>query len=308
MKLKAEKIQLLPGESFRLLQWQNNIHDVEAIASDGTRRPFVGSGHEWHHHSQMELTLLTQGSGTRFIGDSITHFNAPDLVLIGPNLPHYWHMRQHSSGYAFQFDFEPEHPFWQLPETGELRGLWNDAQRGVHLTGPIVSEIAELIQSALSCGGLGRLIRFMQILEHLSHAASKQKRVISSTVFVPPARQATYRSLQKAINLVFETFQDELSFADVLRETGMSKATFERHFKKHTGKTFTGFVTEVRLNFASRQLIETGLSVSEIALASGYNNISHFNHQFGALHGLSPRAFRKKLRAKSAACGRAEKR
>ena len=49
-------------------------------------------GHEWHYHSQMELTLIVQGSGTHFIGDSITHFNAPDLVLIGPNLPHYWHI------------------------------------------------------------------------------------------------------------------------------------------------------------------------------------------------------------------------
>ena len=79
----------------------------------------------------------------------------------------------------------------------------------------------------------------------------------------------------------------------------MSKATFERHFKKHTGKTFTQLVTEVRLNFASRQLIETDLSVSEIALASGYNNISHFNHQFSALHHRSPRAFRSKMRSKT---------
>ena len=299
MQLKAERIQLLPGESFRLLHWRNNIHEVEAVAADGSRRPFIGSGHEWHYHSKMELTLVVQGSGTRFIGDSITHFKAPDLLLIGPNLPHYWHMRHHSSGYAIQFDFEPEHPFWQMPETGGLRELWTDARRGIHLTGPVVSAVAELIRSALSCGGIGRLVRFMQILEALSKTAPRNRKLISSATFGPPVRQATYRSLQKAIYLVFHNFQENLSFADVLRETRMSKATFERHFKKHTGKTFTRFVTEVRLNFASRQLIETDLSVSEIALASGYNNISHFNHQFSALHHLSPRAFRSKLRSKS---------
>jgi AraC-like DNA-binding protein len=297
MKLKAEKIQLLPGESFRLLQWQNNIHEVEVVAADGTRQPFAGSGHEWHHHSQMELTLLTQGSGTRFVGDSITHFTAPDLVLIGPGLPHYWHMRQHSSGYAIQFDFEPEHPFWQLPETAALRGLWADARRGIHLTGPIVSAIEEFIRTAVDCGSMGRLVRFMQILEAIVKAAPQDRKTISNTTFVAPTQLSTYRSLQKAIYLVFHNFQEELSFADVLRETRMSKATFERHFKKHTGKTFTGFVTEVRLNFASRQLIETDLAVSEIALASGYNNISHFNHQFSALHSLPPREFRKRMKA-----------
>jgi len=297
MKLKAEQIQLLPSESFRLLQWQNNIREVEAVATDGTRRPFSGSGHEWHHHSQMELTLITQGSGTLFIGDSITHFKAPDLVLIGPNLPHYWHMRQNSSGYALQFDFGAEHPFWQFPETHELHGLWKDARRGLRITGQAASAIAALIGTLSACDGIGRLSRLFQILETLLHTASKNRKILSSTTFVPPVREATYRSLQKAIYQVFHHFHEKLPFADVLREAGMSKATFERHFKKHTGKTFTRFVAEVRLNHASRQLIETDLSVSEIAFASGYNNISHFNHQFSALYLLAPRHFRRTMKA-----------
>jgi AraC-like DNA-binding protein/mannose-6-phosphate isomerase-like protein (cupin superfamily) len=303
MKPKSEKIQLLPEESFRLLQWHRNIHDVEIVAADGAHHPLKGSGHEWHHHSHMELTLVTQGSGTLFIGDAITHFKAPDLVLIGPNLPHYWHMRHTSSGYAIQFDFEPEHAFWQLPETMELRDLWHDARRGLHLSGPVVAEIEALIRSGIACGGMGRLARFIQILVALLKTSPKTRNTISSTTFVPPIRQSTYRSLQKAIYLVFHNFHEDLSFTDVLRETRMSKSTFERHFKKHTGKTFTRFVTEVRLNFASRQLIETDLSVSEIALASGYNNISHFNHQFNALHALSPRAFRKQMKATTLDCG-----
>ena len=295
VRLKAEQIQLLPDESFRLLQWTNNIHEVEIVAADGTHHAFSGSGHEWHHHAQLELTLVAQGAGTRFIGDSITHFSAPDIVLIGSDLPHYWHMRHPSSGYAIQFDFGPEHPFWKFPETQVLRALWRDARRGIHVTGPTVTAIGELIRSALSCGGLGRLACLMRIMEALSKTAAKHRTTISSSTFAPPARLSTYRGLQKAINLVFSKFQESLTFSDVLRETHMSKATFERHFLKHTGKTFTQFVTEVRLNYASRQLIETALPVSEIAFSSGYNNLSHFNHQFKDLYRLTPRAFRNTL-------------
>ncbi len=305
MRLKDEKIELLPGESFRLLRWKDNVHDVEAVASDGTCRPFSGSGHEWHHHSQLELTLVAQGSGSRFVGDSITPFSAPDLVLIGPDLPHYWHMRPRSSGFAIQFDFGAGHPFWNFPETEALRALWKDARRGLRITGPGVSAVAGLIRTALACGGLARLACFLQILDTLAKTAPKHRRAISSTTFAPPARQATTLSLQKAINLVFRSFHEPLAFGDVLREAHMSKATFERHFKRHTGKTFTGFLSEVRLNFASRQLVETDQSVSEIALASGYNNLSHFNHQFKALHRLPPRSFRRKMRAKSERLGTA---
>lgn len=308
MKLRAEEIQLLPDESFRLLRWQNNIHDVETVAADGTCRPFTGAGHQWHHHNQLELTLVCEGSGTRFIGDSIAHFTAPDLVLIGPNLPHYWHMRARSTGYALQFDFGPEHPFWLFPETRALLGLWKTAQRGLHITGPSAETLAGLIRKTATCGGMPRFSCLMQILGTLSETGPKHLRVISDTICVPPARQATYQSLQTVINRVFTGFAEPIVFSDILAAAHMSKATFERHFKRHTGKTFTQFVAEVRLNFAGRQLIETDLPVSAIALDSGYNNLSHFNHQFKALYRHSPRAFRHRMRQEASGTKKPQRR
>jgi len=296
MKLKAEQIQFLPGESFRLLQWNDNVREVEAVATDGTIHPFKGAGHEWHHHSQMEITLVTKGSGTRFVGDDITTFKALDLVLIGPNLPHYWHGLHHSSGYAIQFSFEPEHPFWQFPETQSLHVLWKDAERGIHYTGDTAREVSRFIQSMPKQGGVGRFASFMLTLEKLSQVPSENRKILSRKTFIPPISQLTYKGIQKAIFLVFHHFHEELYFNDVLKQAGMSKATFERQFKKHTGKTFTQFVTEVRLDFASRQLIETDLSIGEIAFASGFNNLSHFNHKFSELHKQSPRIFRNRMK------------
>jgi AraC-like DNA-binding protein/mannose-6-phosphate isomerase-like protein (cupin superfamily) len=296
MRLKAEKIQLLPGESFRLLQWRDNPHDVELIAAGGARHPFSGSGHEWHYHAQMELTLVLQGTGTLFIGDSIASFKAPDLVLIGPYLPHYWHMRHRSAGYALQFDFGSEHPFWQFPETRTLAPLWKASPRGVRITGPAVDAIAGHIRAAAASNGMGRLVRFFRVLETLADCPPKLRRTLSVRMLVTPAREATYRGLQRAIAFVFRHFQDALVFRDVLREAAMSKATFERHFRAHTGKNLTEFVAEVRLNAAARQLVETDHTIGEIALASGFNTLSHFNHQFRARYRTSPRAFRSEMR------------
>lgn len=298
MKLKTESIQLLPDESFRLLSWQNDIHAVDVVAPDGAHRPITGAGHEWHHHPQLELTLVSTGAGTRFIGDSIAHFRAPDLVLIGPDLPHYWHMRQRSSGFALQFDFGDTHPFWHFPETRELRALWEEARHGIHITGPDAAVLARLIRTAAACGGLERLTRLLQILNAILRLPPKDRHPVSRTVFTPPARQSTTLSLQRAINFVFSTFQEPLCFSDVLAKAHMSKATFERHFKRHTGMTFTQFVAEVRLNYACRQLAETDTPVGEIALASGFGNLSHFNHLFRLMRGVAPRDFRSGLRGR----------
>jgi len=292
MRLKTEQIHLMSGESFRLLQWRKNLRDVELVTINGKRCPFAGSGHEWHHHPQTELTLIEQGTGTLFIGNSITSFKAPDLVMIGANLPHYWHMRHASSGYSIQFDFGPTHPFWQFSETQELKPLWRNISLGVRISGPALGIVAQQIHDSLKCNGMGRLAHFFKIQETLSTLPQSAQKKLSSMTFAPPARQTTYRGLQQTIDFVFSHFHENISLVDVLNQAAMSKATFERRFKQHTGKTLTQFIAEVRLNAASRQLIETDWSIAEIALSTGFNTISHFNHLFRASRGLSPRNFR----------------
>jgi len=295
MKVTTEQIKLLPNESFRTIRWSDNVRDVEAIDTEGTIHPFKGTGDAWHAHSEMELVLITRGSGTRFLGDSITAFKAIDLVLVGSNLPHHWQGASFS-GYAVQFNFGHEHPFWKLKETNELRTLWDNAQRGIQFTGKLATEVADLIQSIPQHGGIGRFGLFMLILEKFQKAPQNTLKLLSRKSFPAAHSSFSYKGIQKAISLLLNNFQEELAFGKIVRESGMSKATFERQFKKHTGKTFTEFITEVRIDHASRLLLETDQSISEIAFSSGFNNLSHFNHKFSELHDKSPRSFRKQMK------------
>jgi mannose-6-phosphate isomerase-like protein (cupin superfamily) len=43
-----------------------------------------------HFHPEVEILPVVQGTGTRYVGDSVERFVPGDLVMIGPNVPHKW--------------------------------------------------------------------------------------------------------------------------------------------------------------------------------------------------------------------------
>src|SRR5688572_17434145 len=42
----------------------------------------------WHYHPELELVLVTESTGKRFIGNHIADFKPGNLSLLGPNIPH----------------------------------------------------------------------------------------------------------------------------------------------------------------------------------------------------------------------------
>jgi AraC-like DNA-binding protein len=72
----------------------------------------------------------------------------------------------------------------------------------------------------------------------------------------------------------------------------MSKPTFCRHFKAHSGHTFSDFVTHLRLHATRRELLETERSIIDIALSCGFPTISFFNRTFRRVLGCTPTSYR----------------
>src|SRR5271169_2626331 len=99
---KLERIPLGAGRSFRVLRWSDNLGKVESLLDTGQAERITGLGQHWHYHVEMELTAFTAGEGTFFVGDHIGPFAAGEVVLLGENLPHYWHARGSCAGLSVQ--------------------------------------------------------------------------------------------------------------------------------------------------------------------------------------------------------------
>jgi len=86
-----------------------------------------------------------------------------------------------------------------------------------------------------------------------------------------------------------------LSVAEASRQAGLSAPQLRVIFREATGLSPKQFQLKARMERAAKLLIETPLSVSEIALYVHYGCIYHFSRQFKRVYGISPSEYRARI-------------
>ncbi len=107
------------------------------------------------------------------------------------------------------------------------------------------------------------------------------------------ASAADRRRISEAIRRIDDDPSSELSLEILAREAGMSRYHFLRVFQDVAMMTPRQYVLHRRMHRAAVELRRTDLSVSEIAFAAGFGDLSTFNKRFRRVIGVSPTAFRK---------------
>ncbi len=276
--------------------------------SSFTWRRFRGAGWNfaWHFHPEVELTLITAGQGQRFVGDSIETFKPGDLVLLGSNLPHTWYapaptawagepepgLGVGSVVIQFNRDFAGQE-FWRRPEADAVRQLLERAQQGLHF--PTNHRgVADLMAAMHHQDGWGRLLTLLKMLGELA-SDPDAGRPLSDVAHALPPRRDDQPRIDIACRLIAERYTQPLNQAQVADAIHLSPSSFSRFFKRMTGRTFVGYVHELRIADACRRLAESDQPITQICFDCGFDNISNFNRVFRKLRSISPRDYRKTI-------------
>jgi two-component system response regulator YesN len=107
-------------------------------------------------------------------------------------------------------------------------------------------------------------------------------------------RNDTTRSfVTKAQEYVADHYADQdLSVDFICNYLGVSSAYFSTVFKKETGKTFVGYLTDYRMEKAERMLLETDEKTYVIAQEVGYSDPNYFSYVFKKQFGVSPSKYK----------------
>jgi len=89
-------------------------------------------------------------------------------------------------------------------------------------------------------------------------------------------------------------YTDPLRLETLAEQFHLSEKYLSRYFKQHFHLTLTQYLMHLRLTHACHLLESTSLPVTEVALQSGFSNVSHFIRSFHASFRMSPLQYRKK--------------
>ena len=255
-----------------------------------------------HNHEAFELNFVEHAPGVRrIVGDNTEVIGEYDLVLItSPDLEHVWEQNTCKSEdireITVQFDFSMgEDTLFARTPFISIRKMMNEARKGLCFPISAILKIYPMLDKLSTIKeGFYAVTQFMTILYELSKCQGAYS--LASSSYAKIAVEDDSRRILKVKNYISKNYMDEVRLGTLADIAGMSPSAFSRFFKLHTGRNLTDYIIDIRLGSASRLLVDTSRSVSEISFECGFNNLSNFNRIFKKKKRCSPTEFRENYR------------
>lgn len=260
-------------------------------------RQRVGFTFPIHFHPEFEINYIQNAQGAkRVVGDHIGEIADRELVIIGPQLYHGWENYRNSKTEPLH-EITIQFPSDLFSETylnknilTPIRELLLNAHRGVLFSDETIRIIENKLFSLNQKRGFDSFLEFQSLLYDL--AVSRDQKMLTNISFTHKDSFQNNEKLKAVYNYIQSNYSKKIKVEEVAGLVDLSVVSFSRLIKQRTGKTFIDFLNELRLGYATRQLIESNKNITEICFECGFNNISNFNRIFRKKQGCTPSDFR----------------
>ena len=252
-------------------------------------RPLLSQA--WHFHPEIEICYTVKSNGRRFVGNQISDYEETDLVMFGSNLPHGFTTDVYCSQVVIQMthDFLGK-VFINSPELRSIKNLFFHAKQGLEFKEYTKVKAKKIIRKLLKSEGMAQLLHLLELLQELANANDVES--ICSEEYALDFNEAQLGRIKVVYDHIIENFKKEVSIKEVADKLNISEAAFYKFIKKQTKKNYTQIINEFRINYASKLLMTSDKTISQICFESGFNNLSYFNRKFKEIMRQTPHGFR----------------
>lgn len=249
----------------------------------------------FEYYSESMLTFFTHGKGVLQMSNKIYPIACGDTIFLPEYRPYSLRSACDSqlAGLNIYFNYSKQLSlFFSIPEFSDVTAFLFRYPNGFKIPEQQGNKVEEKLLSIKRNKGLRLLIDFLELFLDL----------INCNSIVPLVEEKNGVGLfeedriRKVVNYIYQNFNATIRLEDVAEIANLTKESFCRYFKQHTGHTLISFINEVRIAEACKMLIsqQQSILISTIAYNSGFKNISHFNKTFKEVMGDSPHNYLRK--------------
>ncbi len=254
-----------------------------------------------HQHPQLQLTVILEGKGQFLSGDYVGRFQAGDVFFLGENAPHVFRSDPEffekdtelaSAGNTIFFDFQAlEKALGELDELQSLRKFEEFQGLCFQIQGQTAEEIRAIFNQFGLTNGLQRFQLALQLLSLVDQSGTDLVRLNEAGLMMGLSEKDGSR-MDRVMQFLLKNRFQKISLEETAAVANLSKEAFCRFFKLRTRNTYTQYLNQLRITEAQKQLLETDLSISEIAYRVGFENLAYFNRSFKKICGVTPKEWR----------------
>ena len=241
-----------------------------------------------HGHHHFLLTLITRGHGIQILNGREIPFGPNDLFLLSPADFH-----QNTLPIGESFDhFGVRFPYELLDaRLSEFCALdrfpmhLHLSDRSAAVARTVFAQLVE--ESRYGADRPANRVYLQSLVEQLFIIALREMPAdctAGSDVFI-----------NKALGYLHSHFYEAITVSDAAAYAGYTPNYFNTCFREQMGVPFGAYLRQTRLTYAQNLLRASKMSVTEIALESGFGSLSHFSRSFHEVYGVSPLEYRNSI-------------
>jgi len=253
-----------------------------------------------HWHTEAEIAIIREGSSIYQVGQETFQVKKGHLIFIAPNT---LHSVNKIPGYTMTSDtlvFHLDLLGYSMMDQCTLSYLYpifnNSFRLLSHMehTHPAYTGLSICLNEIFDCIIKKETYFELFLKEKLHHLFYLlfQNNCITETI-IPKTASLRIKKVKQALQFIQENYKEPVSVSQLANLCGFSEAHFMNFFKQSVGITCLEYIIQLRLKIAAHLLKTSNLSISDIALESGFNNLSNFNRKFKKHYHSTPSEYRK---------------
>lgn len=247
-----------------------------------------------HWHDELEIIYIKQGALQITINGQDYQGTAGSIFLVNPRELHLMGSSDLSVAYytllfplefiSFQSRDELETTLLQPLRSGQL--IFEHEISDTTLKNKLCSILDEITAINRETSSMKQLKTRILLLQFL-------QQIVEYPSLIVPASGSKTDMQKELLVYIQQHYTDKITLQDLAEHFHLSEKYISRYFKEHFYLTFSDYVNHLRLTHAKKLLESTELSVTEIALCSGFPNVSYFIRTFKTCYEKPPLKYRK---------------